>query len=146
MKHPFKTDEFSVDEYISIIKELCIVEHEDTWFKDKSHANLYPNLEDAKKNVSKPHYWILNAIDAYEESKNNEELAALAQIIFKNNFFAEKLTSENENIEAKKSLVDSLKSFGLSSNEILDEIQSMRTPKYARFDDESKAKNFIKGV
>ena len=25
MKHPFKTDEFSVDEYISIIKELCIV-------------------------------------------------------------------------------------------------------------------------
>ena len=49
MKHPFKTDEFSVNEYISIIKELCIVEHEDTWFKDKSHANLYPNLEDAKK-------------------------------------------------------------------------------------------------
>jgi hypothetical protein len=49
MRLPFKANDETTEEYISVIKELCIIQHEDTWYKDKSHAVLFPDLEDAKK-------------------------------------------------------------------------------------------------
>ena len=51
MRLPFKANDETTEEYIAVIKELCIIQHEDTWYKDKSHAVLYPDLEDAKKKV-----------------------------------------------------------------------------------------------
>ena len=56
MRLPFKANDETTEEYISVIKELCIIQHEDTWYKDKSHAVLFPDLDDAKKKDAKPHY------------------------------------------------------------------------------------------
>ncbi len=99
MRLPFKSNEETIDEYLSVVKELCIIQHEDTWYKDKSHAVLYPDLEDAKSKVGKPHYWILNAIDEYDESEEKESsLINLAQIIFNTNYYSEKLTADTENL------------------------------------------------
>ena len=49
------------------LKEVCIIEHEDNWFKEKSHTKLYPNVNEAKLKVGKPHYWIINAVEKYED-------------------------------------------------------------------------------
>ena len=55
---------------------------------NKSHTKLYPNLEDAKAKIGKPHYWILNAVDEYEESGGQEEaMIALAILVFKSNYY-----------------------------------------------------------
>ena len=117
------------------LKEICIIEHEDNWFKEKTHTKLYPNIEDAKAKVAKPHYWILNSIDEYEESDNKEvALFQLGQLVFKSNYYSQKLTSENENLEAKKDLVSSLLSLGLPLDKISEQIISMDTPKYARLE------------
>lgn len=135
MKYIFNTSNKPLKDYLFELKEICIVEHEDNWFKEKTHTKLYPNIEDAKAKVAKPHYWILNSIDEYEESDNKEvALFQLGQLVFKSNYYSQKLTSENENLEAKKDLVSSLLSLGLPLDKISEQIISMDTPKYARLE------------
>lgn len=135
MKYIFNTSNKPLKDYLFELKEICIIEHEDNWFKEKTHTKLYPNIEDAKAKVAKPHYWILNSIDEYEESDNKEvALFQLGQLVFKSNYYSQKLTSENENLEAKKDLVSSLLSLGLRLDKISEQIISMDTPKYARLE------------
>ena len=137
MKYQFKTKEQDIKKYLFELKEACIIEHEDNWFKEKSHTKLYPNLEEAKSKVAKPYYWILNAIDNYEDEEcEDKELALieLAQLVFKTNYYSQKLTSETENIDAKKDLATSLSSFDISIDSIANQMMSMDTPKYARLE------------
>ena len=135
MKYIFNTSNKPLKDYLFELKEICIIEHEDNWFKEKTHTKLYPNIEDAKAKVAKPHYWILNSIDDYEESDDKEAaLFDLGQLVFKSNYYSQKLTSENENLEAKKDLVSSLLSLGLPLDKISEQIISMDTPKYARLE------------
>lgn len=141
MKYPFKTKEEKIEKYLFELKEVCIIEHEDNWFKEKSHTKLYPNLDEAKSKVAKPYYWILNAIDNYEndDCENKElALAELAILVFKSNYYSQKLTSETENIEAKKELVNFMSNCGLSIEFIADQIASKDVPKYARIEMDSK--------
>ena len=133
MRLPFKANDETTEEYISVIKELCIIQHEDTWYKDKSHAVLFPDLEDAKKKVAKPHYWILNSIDEYDAAEDKQAaLLAMAQIVFNTNNYSEKLVSENENIEAKTELAQSLINFDIEIPVIAEHMISMDVPKYDR--------------
>jgi hypothetical protein len=137
MKYPFKTKEENLKNYIFQLKEVCIIEHEDNWFKEKSHTKLYPNLEEAKAKVGKPHYWILNAIDKYEDEECEDiqiALIELGQLVFKTNYYSQKLTSENENEDAKKNLAGSLKNLDISTETIAEQMISMDTPKYARLE------------
>ena len=137
MKYPFKTKEENLKNYIFQLKEVCIIEHEDNWFKEKSHTKLYPNLEEAKAKVGKPHYWILNAIDKYEDEECEDiqiALIELGQLVFKTNYYSQKLTSENENEDAKKDLAGSLKNLDISVETIAEQMISMDTPKYARLE------------
>ena len=133
MRLPFKANDETTEEYIAVIRELCIIQHEDTWYKDKSHAVLYPDLEDAKKKVAKPQYWILNSIDEYDVAEDKQSaLLAMAQIVFNTNNYSEKLVSENENIEAKTELAQSLVNFDIDIPAIAEHMISMDVPKYAR--------------
>ena len=137
MKYQFKTKEQDIKKYLFELKEACIIDHEDNWFKEKSHTKLYPNLEEAKSKVSKPYYWILNAIDNYEDEEcEDKELALieLAQLVFKTNYYSQKLTSETENIDAKKNLATSLYNLDISIDSIANQMMSMDTPKYARLE------------
>ena len=137
MKYQFKTKEQDIKKYLFELKEACIIEHEDNWFKEKSHTKLYPNLEEAKSKVAKPYYWILNAIDNYEDEEcEDKELALieLAQLVFKTNYYSQKLTSETENIDAKKNLATSLYNLDISIDSIANQMMSMDTPKYARLE------------
>ena len=137
MKYPFKTKEENLKNYIFQLKEVCIIQHEDNWFKEKSHTKLYPNLEEAKAKVGKPHYWILNAIDKYEDEECEDiqiALIELGQLVFKTNYYSQKLTSENENEDAKKDLAGSLKNLDISIETIAEQMISMDTPKYARLE------------
>ena len=141
MKYQFKTKEQDIKKYLFELKEACIIEHEDNWFKEKSHTKLYPNLEEAKSKVAKPYYWILNAIDNYEDEEcQDKELALieLAQLVFKTNYYSQKLTSETENIDAKKDLASSLFNLDISIDSIANQMMSMDTPKYARLELEQK--------
>ena len=141
MKYPFKTKEENIEKYLFELKEVCIIEHEDNWFKEKSHTKLYPNIDEAKSKVAKPYYWILNAIDNYEndDCENKElALAELAILVFKSNYYSQKLTSETENIEAKKELVNFMSNCDLSIEFIADQIASKDVPKYARIEMDSK--------
>jgi hypothetical protein len=141
MKYQFKTKEQDIKKYLFELKEACIIEHEDNWFKEKSHTKLYPNLEEAKSKVAKPYYWILNAIDNYEDEEcEDKELAIieLAQLVFKTNYYSQKLTSETENIDAKKDLASSLFNLDISIDSIANQMMSMDTPKYARLELEQK--------
>ena len=137
MKYPFKTKEENLKNYIFQLKEVCIIEHEDNWFKEKSHTKLYPNLDEAKAKIAKPHYWILNAIDKYEDEECEDiqiALIELGQLVFKTNYYSQKLTSENENEDAKKDLAGSLKNLDISIETIAEQMISMDTPKYARLE------------
>jgi hypothetical protein len=141
MKYQFKTKDQDIKKYLFELKEACIIEHEDNWFKEKSHTKLYPNLEEAKSKVAKPYYWILNAIDNYEDEEcEDKELALieLAQLVFKTNYYSQKLTSETENIDAKKDLASSLFNLDISIDSIANQMMSMDTPKYARLELEQK--------
>ena len=141
MKYPFKTKEEKIEKYLFELKEVCIIEHEDNWFKEKSHTKLYPNLDEAKSKVAKPYYWILNAIDNYENDDCEDKelaLAELAILVFKSNYYSQKLTSETENIEAKKDLVNFMSNCDLSIEFIADQIASKDVPKYARIEMDSK--------
>ena len=137
MKYPFKNQDQDLEKYLFDLKETCIIEHEDNWFKEKSHTKLYPNIEEAMAKVAKPYYWILNAIDNYEDEEcEDKELAIieLAQLVFKTNYYSQKLTSETENIDAKKDLATSLSSFDIPIDSIANQMMSMDTPKYARLE------------
>ena len=147
MKYPFKNQDQDLEKYLFDLKETCIIEHEDNWFKEKSHTKLYPNIEEAKAKVAKPYYWILNAIDKYEDENcedKNTALIEIGQLVFKTNYYSQKLTSENDNEEAKQDLVNSLINLGISVNSVSEQILSMETPKYARLDlDIEEAKKLI---
>ena len=137
MKYPFNISKKELKDYRFELKEVCIIEHEDNWFKEKSHTKLYPNLEEAKSKVAKPYYWILNAIDNYEDEEcQDKELALieLAQLVFKTNYYSQKLTSETENIDAKKDLANLLSNLEIPEDVIADQMISMDTPKYARLE------------
>ena len=141
MKYPFKTKEEKIEKYLFELKEVCIIEHEDNWFKEKSHTKLYPNLDEAKSKVAKPYYWILNAIDNYENDDCEDKelaLAELAILVFKSNYYSQKLTSETENIDAKKDLVNFMSNCDLSIEFVADQMASKEVPKYARIEMDSK--------
>jgi len=59
-------------------------------------------------------------------------------LVFKTNYYKQKLTSETENIEAKKDLASSLFSLGISVDSIATHMISMDTPKYARLEIEKE--------
>ena len=135
MKYAFKTQDEELEKYLFNLKESCIIEHEDNWFKEKSHTKLYPNIEDAKAKIAKPHYWILNAIDEYESAdEKNESLIALAILVFKSNYYSQKLVAADENLEAKKDLINFMSNLGIGVDEICKILPSMDTPAYARVD------------
>ena len=137
MKYPFNTKDENLKNYIFQLKEVCIIEHEDNWFKEKSHTKLYPNLDEAKAKIAKPHYWILNAIDKYEDKECEDiqiALIELGQLVFKTNYYSQKLTSENENKNAKIDLASSLSNLDISVEVIAEQMISMDTPKYARLE------------
>ena len=137
MEYTFITKDDDLKKYLFNLKEECIIKHEDNWFKEKSHTKLYPNIDEAKAKVAKPYYWILNAIDKYEDNECEDKELALAELgilVFKTNYYSQKLTSDNENIEAKIVLATSLINFGLSPEYVAEQMLSMETPKYARLD------------
>ena len=135
MKYAFKTQDEELEKYLFNLKESCIIEHEDNWFKEKSHTKLYPNIEDAKAKIAKPHYWILNAIDEYESAdEKNEALIALAILVFKSNYYSQKLVAADENLEAKKDLINYMANLGIGVDEICKTLPSMDVPAYARVD------------
>jgi hypothetical protein len=133
MKYAFKTQDEELEKYLFNLKESCIIEHEDNWFKEKTHTKLYPNIEDAKAKIAKPHYWILNAIDEYEcADEKNEALIALAILVFKSNYYSQKLVAADENLEAKKDLINFMGNLGIGVDEICKTLPSMDVPAYAR--------------
>ena len=139
MKYAFKTQDEDLEKYLFNLKESCIIEHEDNWFKEKSHTKLYPNIEDAKAKIAKPHYWILNAIDEYESAdEKSESLIALAILVFKSNYYSQKLVAADENLEAKKDLINYMGNLGIGVDEICKTMTSMDTPAYARIDSEDE--------
>ena len=146
MKYLFKTQEEDLTKYLFNLKESCIIEHEDNWFKEKSHTKLYPNIEDAKAKIAKPHYWILNAIDEYESSdEKNEAIIALAILVFKSNYYSQKLVAADENLDAKKDLINYLGNLGIGVDEICKTITSMDAPAYARIDlEDEELLSFVK--
>ena len=148
MEYTFITKDEDLKKYLFNLKEECIIKHEDNWFKEKSHTKLYPNIDEAKAKVAKPYYWILNAIDKYEDIECEDKDLALAELgilVFKTNYYSKKLTSDTENIEAKTDLAISLINFGLSPEFVAEQMLSMETPKYARLDmDHDEATILIK--
>ena len=145
MQYPFIKKDEELKKYLFNLKEVCIIEHEDNWFKEKTHTKLYPNIEDAKAKIGRPHYWILNAIDEYEESDNQEEaMIALAILAFKSNYYSQKLVSSDENLEAKKDLITYLSNLGIEIGKICECISSMDAPAYARVElDKKELSKFV---
>ena len=145
MQYPFIKKDEELKKYLFNLKEVCIIEHEDNWFKEKTHTKLYPNIEDAKAKIGRPHYWILNAIDEYEESDNKEEaMIALAILVFKSNYYSQKLVSSDENLEAKKDLITYLSNLGIEIGKICECISSMDAPAYARVElDKKELSKFV---
>jgi hypothetical protein len=145
MQYPFIKKDEELKKYIFNLKEVCIIEHEDNWFKEKTHTKLYPNIEDAKAKIGRPHYWILNAIDEYEESDNKEEaMIALAILVLKSNYYSQKLVSSDENLEAKKDLITYLSNLGIEIGKICECISSMDAPAYARVElDKKELSKFV---
>jgi hypothetical protein len=145
MQYPFIKKDEELKKYLFNLKEVCIIEHEDNWFKEKTHTKLYPNIEDAKAKIGRPHYWILNAIDEYEESDNQEEaMIALAILVFKSNYYSQKLVSSDENLEAKKDLITYLSNLGIEIDKICECISSMDAPAYARVElDKKELSKFV---
>ena len=148
MEYKFITKDDDLKKYLFNLKEECIIKHEDNWFKEKSHTKLYPNIDEAKAKVAKPYYWILNAIEKYEDRECEDKDLALSELgilVFKTNYYSEKLTSDTENIEAKKDLATSLINLGLSLEFVAEQMLSMETPKFARLDiDHDEATMLIK--
>ena len=40
MKYIFNTSNKPLKDYLFELKEICIIEHEDNWFKEKTHTCL----------------------------------------------------------------------------------------------------------
>ena len=55
-------------------------------------------------------------------------------MVFKTNYYSQKLTSETENIDAKKDLANSFYNLDISIDTIAKQMMSMDTPKYARLE------------
>ena len=55
-------------------------------------------------------------------------------MVFKTNYYSQKLTSDTENVQAKQHLANSLVSFGLNLEFVAEQMISMETPKYARLE------------
>jgi hypothetical protein len=55
-------------------------------------------------------------------------------LVFKTNYYSQKLTSETENIDAKKDLANSFYNLDISIDTIAKQMMSMDTPKYARLE------------
>ena len=148
MKYAFKTQDEELEKYLFNLKESCIIEHEDNWFKEKSHTKLYPNIEDAKAKIAKPHYWILNAIDEYESAdEKNEALIALAILVFKSNYYSQKLVAADENLEAKKDFINFMSNLGIGVDEICKTMTSMDTTAYARIDlEDEELLSFVNNI
>jgi len=150
MEYKFITKDDDLKKYLFNLKEECIIKHEDNWFKEKSHTKLYPNIDEAKAKVAKPYYWILNAIEKYEDRECEDKDLALSELgilVFKTNYYSQKLTSDTENIEAKKDLATSLINLGLSLEFVAEQMLSMETPKFARLDmDHDEAIMLIKSL
>ena len=148
MKYAFKTQDEELEKYLFNLKESCIIEHEDNWFKEKSHTKLYPNIEDAKAKIAKPHYWILNAIDEYESAdEKSESLIALAILVFKSTYYSQKLVASDENLEAKKDLINYMSNLGVGVDEICKILPSMDTPAYARIDlEDEELLSFVNNI
>ena len=148
MEYKFITKDDDLKKYLFNLKEECIIKHEDNWFKEKSHTKLYPNIDEAKAKVAKPYYWILNAIEKYEDRECEDKDLALSELgilVFKTNYYSQKLTSDTENIEAKKDLATSLINLGLSLEFVAEQMLSMETPKFVRLDmDHDEATMLIK--
>ena len=148
MEYKFITKDDDLKKYLFNLKEECMIKHEDNWFKEKSHTKLYPNIDEAKAKVAKPYYWILNAIEKYEDRECEDKDLALSELgilVFKTNYYSQKLTSDTENIEAKKDLATSLINLGLSLEFVAEQMLSMETPKFARLDiDHDEATMLIK--
>ena len=148
MEYKFITKDDDLKKYLFNLKEECIIKHEDNWFKEKSHTKLYPNIDEAKAKVAKPYYWILNAIEKFEDRECEDKDLALSELgilVFKTNYYSQKLTSDTENIEAKKDLATSLINLGLSLEFVAEQMLSMETPKFARLDiDHDEATMLIK--
>jgi hypothetical protein len=148
MEYKFITKDDDLKKYLFNLKEECIIKHEDNWFKEKSHTKLYPNIDEAKAKVAKPYYWILNAIEKYEDRECEDKDLALSELgilVFKTNYYSQKLTSDTENIEAKKDLATNLINLGLSLEFVAEQMLSMETPKFARLDiDHDEATMLIK--
>ena len=148
MEYKFITKDDDLKKYLFNLKEECIIKHEDNWFKEKSHIKLYPNIDEAKAKVAKPYYWILNAIEKYEDRECEDKDLALSELgilVFKTNYYSQKLTSDTENIEAKKDLATNLINLGLSLEFVAVQMLSMETPKFARLDiDHDEATMLIK--
>ena len=49
MKYVFKTKDEDLENYLFNLKESYIIEHEDNWFKEKSHTKLYQILKMQKQ-------------------------------------------------------------------------------------------------
>ena len=65
-------------------------------------------------------------------------------MVFKTNYYPQKLTSENENLDAKKELVNFLGNLNFDIEIISDQMISMNTPKYARLEmSKEEASNLI---
>ena len=59
-------------------------------------------------------------------------MLSLTQIIFNTNYYSEKLVSENENLDAKKELAETLVNFDIKIPTIAEHMISMDVPKYVR--------------
>ena len=145
MQYPFIKKDEELKKYLFNLKEVCIIEHEDNWFKEKTHTKLYHTIEDANAKIGRTQYWILNAIDEYEESDNQEEaMIALAILVFKSNYYSQKLVSSDENLEAKKDLITYLSNLGIEIGKICECISSMDAPAYARVElDKKELSKFV---
>jgi hypothetical protein len=70
MKYPFKTTR-ARNKKISYLnlKKYVLLSMKIIGLKKNPIQNFIPNLEEAKSKVAKPYYWILNAIDKYEDEE-----------------------------------------------------------------------------
>ena len=79
----------------------------------------------------------MSKMDKYEDKECEDiqiALIELGQLVFKTNYYSQKLTSENENKNAKIDLASSLSNLDISVEVIAEQMISMDTPKYARLE------------
>jgi hypothetical protein len=71
-------------------------------------------------------------------------MIALAILVFKSNYYSQKLVSSDENLEAKKDLITYLSNLGIEIGKICECISSMDAPAYARVElDKKELSKFV---